>query len=102
MKILCDEIGKETSEAVPSRDGGDGNKAIFKKSRPVRKQHLGDRRPLSDVSSANIIRCNRQALRKQASESPPITSHAAAKLVQQVKLKRAQGGCLGTKSRRKT
>ena len=26
MKILCDEIGKETSEAVPSRDGGDGNK----------------------------------------------------------------------------
>ena len=47
---------------------------------------LRGRSPLSDISSANITRYNQTALRKQASESYSVTSCAAVKALQQVKL----------------
>ena len=87
---------QETSEAIAKAME---KQSIFITTRSERQRYvdqvtrisepdtaLRGRSPLSDISSANITRCNQTALRKQASESHSVTSCAAVKALQQVKL----------------
>ena len=57
---------------------------------------------LRDVCFANVTPAAHQSLCRQVCSGQPCSRAPQSKLSGQVKQERAQGGCLGTESRRKT